>query len=77
MIFLTILQIVEIIQQDSVVALSGLQDKYLDWIYLDTCHDYSVPHAELQIAKSKVKSGGVICGHDYTSRAHSDGTNME
>lgn len=66
--------IVELIRSDSVQALQNMKDASLDWVYLDTCHNYSVPKAELQAAQKKVVKGGMICGHDYTNRAYSDGT---
>lgn len=65
--------IVELIRSDSVQALQNMQDESLDWVYLDTCHNYSVPKAELQVAQNKVVNGGMICGHDYTNRAYSNG----
>ena len=40
-------------------------DHYFDWVYLDTDHTYKTTAAELAILKSKMKSGGIIAGHDY------------
>jgi len=39
---------------------------HFDWIYIDTDHGYTVTAAELAIARTKVKHGGIIAGHDYT-----------
>jgi len=41
-------------------------DNHFDWVYLDTNHTYQTTKAELAILKSKVVSGGIIAGHDYT-----------
>ena len=66
--------IVKILKGDSRECLQGLEDCSLDFCYLDTCHDYLVPHSELNIVKTKIKTDGLICGHDYCNRALSDGS---
>jgi len=38
---------------------------YFDWIYIDTDHSYETTRDELQKYAPKVKSGGIIAGHDY------------
>lgn len=58
--------IVEILQGDSVDMLKMLDDKSLDFVYLDATHDYEHPKAELNVCKNKVKDDGYIMGHDYT-----------
>jgi hypothetical protein len=47
--------------------LSEFSDEYLDWIYIDTDHSYLTTRDELLIASKKVKPGGYIAGHDFTS----------
>lgn len=42
-------------------------DGFFDWVYLDTAHTYDVTIAELNILKTKMKSGGIITGHDYVT----------
>lgn len=64
---------IEMIQSDSFKALLNFENRYFDFVYIDTCHNYSVPHRELEITKDKIKEDGYICGHDYTSRAYSNG----
>ncbi|MGZ3945443.1 MAG: class I SAM-dependent methyltransferase [Mucilaginibacter sp.] len=49
----------------STSVLPGFPDYYFDWVYLDTDHSYETTKAELAILKSKVKTGGIIAGHDY------------
>lgn len=50
----------------SMEVLVNFPDKYFDWVYLDTDHTYQTTKAELAILKLKVKSNGIIAGHDYT-----------
>ena len=49
----------------STEVLPRFPDGYFDWIYIDTDHGYTVTAAELAIARTKVKTGGIIAGHDY------------
>jgi len=48
-------------------VLARFPDGYFDWIYIDTDHGYAVTAAELSIARTKVKPGGIIAGHDYVT----------
>ena len=57
--------LVEILQGDSAEMLSRLQDNELDYVYLDATHDYEHPKKEMEICNKKVKSTGMIMGHDY------------
>lgn len=40
-------------------------DNYFDWIYIDTDHSYETTAAELRLYLPKMKSGGIIAGHDF------------
>lgn len=40
-------------------------DKFFDWVYIDSAHDYETTVTELEICRNKVKPGGIIAGHDY------------
>ncbi|MGB3525255.1 MAG: class I SAM-dependent methyltransferase [Flavobacteriales bacterium] len=42
-------------------------DHLFDWVYIDTDHGYEVTAAELELARTKVKPGGIIAGHDYVT----------
>jgi hypothetical protein len=51
-------------------SLNGLEqfaDGYFDWVYIDTTHAYELTRKELRLSRHKVKKGGVIAGHDYTT----------
>lgn len=56
---------VEIRRGYSHEKLIELEDDSLDWVYIDAAHDYQSVQGDLGIALLKVKSGGVISGHDY------------
>jgi hypothetical protein len=47
--------------------LLSLPDNYLDWVYIDSTHQYEQTLKELEICLKKVKSTGVIIGDDYHS----------
>ena len=57
---------VVILKGDSAEMLKKLDDKSIDFAYVDAFHDYEHPKNELNILKDKVKDSGYICGHDYT-----------
>jgi hypothetical protein len=46
--------------------LSKFDNEYFDMVYIDGDHSYECVKNDLDIAFDKVKSGGYICGHDYT-----------
>lgn len=56
---------VEIRRGMSTAVLPTFDDHFFDWVFLDTDHTYATTRDELQICKTKVKPGGLICGHDY------------
>lgn len=47
--------------------LYGLENDSLDWVYLDSLHDYKTLEIEIENSLHKVKKGGIIMGHDYMS----------
>lgn len=40
-------------------------DNYFDWIYIDTDHSYKTTIQELNKYSKKIKSKGIIAGHDF------------
>ena len=56
---------VEIRRGLSTTVLPTFEDATFDWVFLDTDHTYETTRDELEICQSKVKPGGLICGHDY------------
>lgn len=41
------------------------KDKSLDFVYLDACHLYECLIADINAWLPKIKSGGILAGHDY------------
>lgn len=55
----------EILRGPSWQTLAGLPDNSLDFIYIDTSHSYKNTVLELEVARTKIRAGGIIAGHDY------------
>lgn len=53
-------------QMDSIEWLRTAPDNLLDWIYLDTTHEYERTLGELRHSMRVVKPGGIIAGHDFS-----------
>jgi len=51
---------------DSVQWLLAQPIHSLDWVYLDTSHEYEQTCHELEAARHAVRPGGVIAGHDFS-----------
>ena len=49
----------------SEVALSAMPAASLDWFYIDGNHDAPFVDRDLDLARAKVRPGGVIAGDDY------------
>lgn len=52
---------------DSIAWMESMDPMSLDWVYLDTNHDYGQTLAELEAAWFVVRNGGIIAGHDFSS----------
>lgn len=50
----------------SSVELEKLADDSLDWVYIDGNHLYDYVVSDLEVSFRKVRSGGFVCGDDYT-----------
>ena len=58
---------IEINKGLSTDRLPEFPDGYFDWVYIDTDHSYATTRNELRLAAKKIKPGGYIAGHDFTS----------
>lgn len=56
---------VTIHRKPSLEALDSFPDQTFDWVYIDTTHSYELTRDELRACSRKVKSTGIIAGHDY------------
>ena len=54
----------------STKILNQFNDNYFDIIYVDAGHDYSDVLNDLELSYKKIKSGGIICGHDFDNKLH-------
>lgn len=62
------LDLVKIIQEDSVKASSLFDYDSLDFVFIDASHDYDSVLSDIKAWTPKVKkSGGILAGHDYSS----------
>jgi predicted O-methyltransferase YrrM len=46
-------------------AVSQFEDGTIDFIYIDGNHQYDFVKKDLELYVPKIKSGGIISGHDY------------
>ncbi len=55
------------------VALSGLADGYLDWVYLDGNHNEPFIGTDIALSLQKVKPDGLITGDDFNWMSDAQG----
>ena len=58
-------QLIEYAQTYYPQTFNDFSDEMFDFVYIDGLHDYKSVYEDLTCVFSKVKSGGVIAGHDY------------
>ena len=56
---------VHLYRADSVTAAATFGNGSLDFVYIDTAHDYATTLRELRAYAPKVAEGGILAGHDY------------
>lgn len=54
------------IRENSVVASKLFADQSSEIIFIDACHEYEFVKEDIAAWLPKVKSGGILAGHDYT-----------
>lgn len=57
---------VAFLRKTSIDALDDISDRSLDFVYIDGAHDYSNVKRDISSWNKKVRSGGIVSGHDYT-----------
>lgn len=62
-----ILPMVEILESDSIKAAEEFNDESIDFLFLDSCHEYTFVLNELLAWLPKMKKDSIIAGHDYPS----------
>lgn len=56
-----------IIKKLSMDALADFEDESLDFVYIDANHNFRFVAEDIYEWPKKVKKGGVVAGHDYTT----------
>lgn len=56
---------VTIIEKASVDALNNIKNESLDFVYIDGAHDFDNVMRDLIEWTKKVRTGGIVAGHDY------------
>lgn len=51
-------------------AVKKFEDNSLDFVYIDAEHSYKAVKEDIKEWMPKVKSGGIIAGHDYDKQEH-------
>lgn len=54
-----------IVRKKSPLATNDFQNESLDFVYIDANHKYSFVKADIEAWFPKVRTGGIVSGHDY------------
>ena len=57
----------DILRMTSLEASKRIPDNSLDFVYIDALHDFDNAISDIILWVPKVKSGGIISGHDYVN----------
>jgi predicted O-methyltransferase YrrM len=63
---------VKIIKSSTIDFLNNLEKDYLDIVYIDADHSYTSVLNDLELSYLKIKTGGMICGHDYVPKTEAE-----
>ena len=55
------------IRKDSLEAVNDFEDESLDFVYIDGDHSFKSVVCDIVEWSKKVRKGGIVSGHDYTS----------
>jgi hypothetical protein len=59
----------------SMTAAAAIQDKSLDFVYIDANHEWPYVTQDIYYWARKVRSGGIVAGHDYIRSVKRDSKN--
>lgn len=60
----------QVIRDWSMSAVKRFEDGILDFVYIDSNHDYEHVKEDIREWSKKVKPGGIVAGHDYINGLH-------
>lgn len=60
---------VQTIVEDSITAAEKIEDKSIDFLFIDGCHEHPYTEMELRAWLPKMKENSIIAGHDYDQQA--------
>jgi len=61
------------LMMSSEFAANELKDRYYDFLFLDGNHSYPSVYRDLRWMYTKVRTGGIFCGHDYGGKGDERG----
>jgi Methyltransferase domain len=61
---------VEIIKRSSMGVINEFEDNSLDFVYIDANHNFKYVLEDINKWSKKVRTGGIVSGHDYIWRPH-------
>ena len=59
---------VQIVRKTSIEAANDVDDGSLDFVYIDALHMYDEVKKDIEAWLPKVRSGGILAGHDYKKK---------
>lgn len=60
----------KIVRKSSLDAAETIQDKSLDFVFIDADHSYEAVKNDIEAWENKVKTGGYLSGHDYDNKEY-------
>ncbi len=61
---------VRFLEMSSLEAVEQIEPGSLDLVFINADHNYESAKADIVAWQSRVKNGGIICGHDYWKHPH-------
>lgn len=61
----SVIKYINNIRLDSLNAAKLFKDKSVSIVFIDACHEYSCVYNDIIAWLPKIKSGGILAGHDY------------
>lgn len=66
-----------VIRMTSTIAAQCIDDKSLDFVFIDGDHSYLAVGADIAAWNVKLKDGGLLCGHDYANNEYIFGNEVK